>query len=162
MGRRENRRNQLLDGLKEATGYWKLNEKALWSRSVDWLWQRLSSCRKTDYEMNVYHNRYRREMAGLFRGVLEIFVLPRCHTTYVGRWMPTSNLPILTYLCTYLISVYGVFNSSNYTPPNRRREWIMNWNVWYKLDLPSASCLDRLRKTNKSRPTTVKDTTLQK
>jgi len=70
--------------------------------------------------MNEYHNRSRRDIVGLLHGVLYIFALSGCHTAYVGSWMPATNLPILTYLCTYLISVYGVFNSSNYIPQNRK------------------------------------------
>jgi len=60
--------------------------------------------------MNEYHNRYRREISGLLRGVLEIFALPIRHTASVGRWMPTSNLSIVTYLSTYLTQPFGPGN----------------------------------------------------
>jgi hypothetical protein len=46
--RRERRHKQLLDDLKEKTGYWKLKEVAL-DRAM---WRTMWTCRKTDYRMN--------------------------------------------------------------------------------------------------------------
>jgi len=45
--KRERRCKQLLDDLKEKTGYWKWK-----GRAIHGLWKRLSSCCKTGYRMN--------------------------------------------------------------------------------------------------------------
>ena len=47
-GRRERRRKQLLDDIKERRGCWKLKEEALdGSLGENWLWKMLWTCRKT-------------------------------------------------------------------------------------------------------------------
>jgi hypothetical protein len=46
-GRREKRRKQLLDGLKEARRYWKLKEEALDHPVEIPIWKTLWTCRET-------------------------------------------------------------------------------------------------------------------
>jgi hypothetical protein len=67
-GRRGGRRTELEDCHKETRGYWKLKEEqsiamcgelAL-GEAVDWLWERLWTCRKTDCGVNGYAVAYRR------------------------------------------------------------------------------------------------------
>jgi len=53
MVRRGRRRKQLVDNLKETTGYWKFKRGSTRSHSVDKsLWKMLWVCCNTDYGMN--------------------------------------------------------------------------------------------------------------
>jgi len=51
-GRRGRRRKQILDGLDEMRGCWKLKEEALDRTLENSLWKPLWDCRKMDYRMN--------------------------------------------------------------------------------------------------------------
>ena len=56
--RRGRRRRQLLDGLKEKRGYWKLKEEALDRTAENLLWKRLWTFLKTRYEIYIYIYKY--------------------------------------------------------------------------------------------------------